>query len=140
MTFKDGAAGGFGDSQNEADNEEVEQKPDPDVDGKNDDGDGSGLSKQVTSTDTTSPSGSRSSSSLPWIYAREGITDGREKTVQLHLQQHTLDTEHEAKTILETRLSDTVNKADIREAAYLVGLSDLDAVADKLREWGYDVD
>lgn len=73
---------------------------------------------------------------LPWIYRRNSITDGRAKTVQLHLQDSTLDREQTARSDLP--LEETVNKADLREAAYLVGLQHLDEVAGTLREWGYD--
>lgn len=79
-----------------------------------------------------------SSSGLPWIYERNGITDGREKTVQLHLQQQTIDGERDLVTALEQRLNESVNKADAREAAYLVAMSHVNEVADQLREWGYD--
>jgi hypothetical protein len=73
---------------------------------------------------------------LPWIYRRNSITDGRAKTVQLHLQDSTLDREQTARS--ELSIEETVNKADLREAAYLVGLQHLDEVASTLREWGYD--
>lgn len=76
--------------------------------------------------------------SLPWIYARSSITDGREQTVQLHLQQSTLERQSESKAAVESELGETVKKADLREAALLVGLSHVDDVADVLREWGYD--
>ncbi|MXR53036.1 hypothetical protein GRX03_15670 [Halovenus sp. WSH3] len=75
---------------------------------------------------------------LPWIYSRNSITDGRAKTVQLHLQESTLTREREART--EVPIDETVNKADLREAAYLVGLQHLDEVGSVLREWGYDLD
>jgi hypothetical protein len=77
---------------------------------------------------------------LPWIYRRSSITDGREKTVQLHLQQTTLDDEYTTKSEIEDRLAETVNKADLREAAYLVGLAHLDELTEQLRQWGYDAD
>ncbi|WP_336359038.1 hypothetical protein [Haloarcula sp. CGMCC 1.6347] len=82
--------------------------------------------------------GTPTTSSLPWIYARNGITDGRARTVQLHLQQSTLDEEQAA--LRDVDIDESVNKADLREAAYLVGLANLDAVADQLREWGYDAE
>jgi hypothetical protein len=81
---------------------------------------------------------SASSSGLPWIFERNGITDGREKTVQLHLQQQTITGERELVTTLEQQLNESVNKADAREAAYLVAMNHVDEVADQLREWGYD--
>ena len=78
------------------------------------------------------------SSGLPWIYKRDSITDGRAKTVQLHLQETTLDRQRQAKSDVEGELGESVKKADLREAALLVGLERIDDVADQLREWGYD--
>jgi len=80
------------------------------------------------------------SSGLPWIYRRSSITDGRAKTVQLHLQQETLDKEREVKTNIESQIGETVNKADLREAAYLVGLAHLEDTNDQLNEWGYNAE
>lgn len=80
------------------------------------------------------------SSGLPWIYERNSITDGRKKTVQLHLQQSSLDRERDARLDAEDVLGESVKKADLREAALLVGLDRIDEVANKLREWGYDFD
>ncbi|WP_226043466.1 hypothetical protein [Natrinema sp. DC36] len=85
-------------------------------------------------TSSTAPS----SSGLPWIYERNSITDGRAQTVQLHLQQSTLDQQREGKTDVEAVLGESIKKADLREAALLVGLEHVDEVADQLREWGYD--
>ena len=79
-----------------------------------------------------------SSTSLPWIYERNSITDGRAQTVQLHLQQSTLDRQREGKMDVEAVLGESVKKADLREAALLVGLEHTNEVADQLREWGYD--
>jgi hypothetical protein len=89
--------------------------------------------------ESTAPSSTSSErDSLPWLYSRSSITDGRVKTVQLHLQQSTLDSEREAKTDIEGDLDgETVNKADLREAAYLVGLRHSDEVASILRDCGY---
>jgi len=76
-------------------------------------------------------------SELPWIFDRSSITDGREKTVQLHLQQSTLDTQRRTKSDVEAALGETVKKADLREAAIIVGLQQVDDVTDILEEWGY---
>jgi len=81
---------------------------------------------------------SSTSSGLPWIYARNGITDGRARTVQLHLQQSTLERERGA--LSDVDIDESVNKADLREAAYIVGMRHLSEVADQLREWGYDTE
>ena len=75
--------------------------------------------------------------SLPWIHARSSITDGRDQTVQLHLQALTADRERDIQGELRKRLGDEPHKADIREAAYLVGMQYLDDVEEVLREWGY---
>jgi len=77
---------------------------------------------------------------LPWVLTRNSITDGRDQTVQLHLQQSTVNTQREAIRTLETRLGEQVKKADLREAALLVGLQHTDEIATTLREWGYDLD
>lgn len=77
---------------------------------------------------------------LPWIHRRSSITDGREKTVQLHLQDSTVDAERSGKTDVEQLLGESVKKADLREAALLVGLEHADEVAEVLREWGYAIE
>lgn len=74
---------------------------------------------------------------LPWLFARDSITDGRERTVQLHLQTATVDRQRRARSALEDRVGDRVSKADLREAALLIGLADLDEVAAVLETWGY---
>ena len=100
----------------------------------------SSLTSSQEESEETGPTASTTSSGLPWIYERSSITDGRAKTVQLHLQQQTLDKERDVKTEIESQIGETVNKADLREAAYLVGLAHLDDVNDQLSEWGYDAD
>lgn len=77
---------------------------------------------------------------LPWIHRRNSITDGREKTVQLHLQAETIDAERDGMSRVENRIGESVRKADLREAALLVGLEHSDDVADLLRKWGYGIE
>jgi hypothetical protein len=74
---------------------------------------------------------------LPWLFTRDSITDGRERTVQLHLQTATVERQRRVRSTLEDRLDDRVSKADLREAALLVGLADPDGVAAVLKAWGY---
>lgn len=78
--------------------------------------------------------------SLPWILTRNSITDGRENTVQLHLQDSTSDTERQQHSEVEQILGEDVKKADLREAALLIGLQHPTEVADQLREWGYAIE
>ncbi|MDG5760184.1 hypothetical protein QA600_12640 [Natronococcus sp. A-GB1] len=82
--------------------------------------------------------GGSSVGGLPWIYRRDSISDDRPKTVQLHLQESTLDRQRETRRTLEGELGESVKKADLREAALLVGMTRVDEVADVLRGWGYD--
>ena len=91
-----------------------------------------------TRTGGTDPQPSRRE--LPWTLTRNSITDGRDQTVQLHLQRSTVEAQREAARTLEAELGETVKKADLREAALLVGLERVDEVAATLREWGYDLD
>jgi hypothetical protein len=97
------------------------------------------LSPESSETETgKSPEpSSGSTTELPWIFDRSSITDGREKTVQLHLQQSTLDTQRQAKSDIESKLGETVKKADLREAALIVGLQQVDDLTEILEEWGY---
>ncbi|MFC4247939.1 hypothetical protein ACFOZ7_13470 [Natribaculum luteum] len=99
-----------------------------------DDESGSSTDRDDRGETTSSASGTV----LPWIYERNSITDGRAQTVQLHLQQSTLDRQREGKRETEAMLGESVKKADLREAALLVGLEHIDEVAEQLREWGYD--
>ncbi len=87
---------------------------------------------------TTNVSASTSQPRLPWIHGRNSITDGRQKTVQLHLQESTIDREREGMSEVQRILDENIKKADLREAALLIGLTHLDEVSDQLREWGYD--
>lgn len=77
---------------------------------------------------------------LPWIHRRSSITDGRENTKQLHLQDATVDLEREQRSEIESLLGESVKKADLREAALIIGLAHVDEVAEQLQEWGYAVE
>ncbi|MFP8953633.1 hypothetical protein ACLI4Z_11760 [Natrialbaceae archaeon A-arb3/5] len=105
------------------------------------DSDSAGHTDHESSTDAKQTSDAAiDHNGLPWIYERNSITDGRRKTVQLHLQQTSLDRERDARLDVEDSLGESVKKADLREAALLVGLDHIDEVATQLREWGYDFD
>ncbi|ELY60849.1 hypothetical protein [Natronococcus jeotgali] len=97
-------------------------------------------SQSATDRESSNGDGATASASggLPWIYSRDSISDDRPKTVQLHLQESTLDHQRETRRSLESELGESVKKADLREAALLVGMTRTDEIADLLREWGYD--
>lgn len=143
--FKDGAStdSPFGDTaEEEKDAEDATSQPSPDTVHGSADRDAQKTSSEVEIDESDQPAetttASDSSGGLPWIYQRTSITDGREKTVQLHLQSSTLDEQRQGLAEVEGLLGESVKKADLREAAFLVGLTHLDEVSDKLREWGYD--
>jgi len=94
----------------------------------------------VNSTSTTTTTASTTYDTLPWILTRNSITDGRENTVQLHLQDSTSDFERQQHSEIEQLLEESVKKADLREAALLIGLQHPGEIADQLREWGYAIE
>lgn len=110
---------------------DAESSPDPGAESE---------SKPTVDGDSTSDSAATEpiGGGLPWIYKRDSISDDRPKTVQLHLQESTLDRQRESRRNLESELGESVKKADLREAALLVGMTRIDEVADVLRSWGYD--
>lgn len=116
---------GEGDEQTES---SVDRQPEPDT------------PSTAIETNTTSRGSGPAQQDLPWVLTRNSITDGREQTVQLHLQSSTLDVQREAVRTLEAELGESLKKADLREAALLVGLQHIDEMVAKLREWGYDID
>lgn len=95
-------------------------------------------SGEVSNRASLNRSSTNSRIQILWIYERSSITDGREKTVQLHLQRSTLNEQRQAQSDVETMLGESVKKAGLREAALLAGLQQLDDVTETLREWGYD--
>ena len=80
------------------------------------------------------------STDFPWVLMRNSITDGRDKTVQLHLQDSTIDAQRDARRSVEDGLGENVKKADLREAALLVGLRHTAEIESVLREWGYAIE
>ena len=125
------------------------------VDGWGDDSDDEAVTADQNETHaeeaTGSPSGKHAgeqptaspqelSPRLPWIHRRSSITDGRENTKQLHLQDSTVAVEREQRSEIESLLGESVKKADLREAALIVGLAHVDEVAEQLEEWGYAID
>lgn len=132
--FKEGSVDGWDDDEEiEAEAEVVEDSFDTSATETSPTDTASDTQGSTWSSDTNSPP------RLPWIHRRTSITDGRENTVQLHLQTSTSETERTQKSEIEAILGDSVKKADLREAALLVGLEHTNEVADQLREWGYAI-
>lgn len=136
--FKSGAAGDdWGDNDNNNDDDSRDNSTDSREDNHNPtpepDTGGTRETSRAVGRQSTSPQ-------LPWIHRRNSITDGREKTVQLHLQESTVDTERTSKNGVEEALGESVSKADLREAALLVGLEHVDEVGEVLQDWGYAIE
>ncbi|PHQ44913.1 hypothetical protein DJ68_15895 [Halorubrum sp. C3] len=138
--FKEGTVNGW-DNEEEEDNE---SEPEFEEDSSANE-DSSGRERQSTEveietgTENADETGvnNTSAGNIPWVLRRNSITDGRDQTVQLHLQEETMDVQRKQKSLIEARLGESIRKADLREAALLVGLQHTDDVVDVLKEWGY---
>jgi len=76
---------------------------------------------------------------IPYIFRRSRVTD--ERTLHsFYLRDQYEQVEEDTRHGVQQRLGEQVPKADLREAMLFVAARDLDAVADELREWGYDID
>lgn len=129
--FADAGSDDQTDTEEDAEGEDTNSEPDREGDTVED-------STEIT-TDERSATGTQSSG-LPWKYARENVKDGR-SMVQFYLQAETKALESRAVAELESELDESVLTFDLREAAYRVALQQhLDDVADKLRDWGYDIE
>jgi hypothetical protein len=140
--FKEGTVNGWDDEEEESDDSGPEFEEET---VGNEDGSPEERSTEVeieTGADDTVESGTNSTSAreIPWVLRRNSITDGRDQTVQLHLQEETMNVQRKQKSLIEARLGENIRKADLREAALLVGLQHTDDVVDVLREWGYDLE
>ena len=139
--FKEGTVNGWDDEEEGDDEPEFEAAASSDVDNKPDEGQATEVPIEAGGGGAAETSGNGTArSDIPWILRRNSITDGREQTVQLHLQEETLNVQRTQKSIIESRLGESVRKADLREAALLVGLQHTDDVVDMLEEWGYALD
>ncbi|TKX59797.1 hypothetical protein EXE48_13570 [Halorubrum sp. ASP1] len=141
--FKEGTVNGWDDEEEEEDADSGPEFEEETV--GNEDGSPEERSTEVeieTETDDTVESGTNSTSAreIPWVLRRNSITDGRDQTVQLHLQEETMNVQRKQKSLIEARLGESVRKADLREAALLVGLQHTDDVVDVLQEWGYNLE
>lgn len=132
--FKEGTVNGWDDADDGGQGRETESATDESnatggrPDSLSSDPDGGAETGEVNGANSTD---------IPWVLRRNSITDGREQTVQLHLQEGTMNVQRTQKSIIESRLGESVRKADLREAALLVGLQRTDDIVAVLEEWGY---
>lgn len=95
-------------------------------------------SDTMSETTTTPSTNDESRDSLPYIYCRDTVKDGRDQ-VPFFLRDHVRELEDEFIKQLEDRLDENVYKADAREAALEIAFENrVDEAAERLREWGYD--
>ena len=138
--FKEGTVNGWDDEEEEDNNSDADFEGDASANEGS-----SGQEEQSTEVEIETGAGdtvetgvnNASAGDIPWILRRNSITDGRDQTVQLHLQEETMNVQRKQKSLIEARLGESVRKADLREAALLVGLQHTDDVVDVLKEWGY---
>jgi len=138
--FKEGTVNGWDDEEEEDNNSDTDFEGDASADA-----DSSGQEEQSTEVEIETGAGdtvetsvnNASAGDIPWILRRNSITDGRDQTVQLHLQEETMNVQRKQKSLIEARLGESVRKADLREAALLVGLQHTDDIVDVLKKWGY---
>jgi len=140
--FKEGTVNGW-DDEGEKDADSGPEFEEETVGGENNGQEKRSTEVEIeTETDDTVESGTNSTSAreIPWVLRRNSITDGRDQTVQLHLQEETMNVQRKQKSLIEAQLGESVRKADLREAALLVGLQHTDDVIDVLEEWGYNLE
>ena len=136
--FKNGSVNGWDDDA--ADDPDLESNRRSDDSGPDATDSGAVSADAGSGDDEASGGGTARTSDIPWVLRRNSITDGREQTVQLHLQAGTMDVQRTQKSVIEDQLGESVRKADLREAALLVGLQRADDVVEVLEEWGYALD
>jgi len=90
------------------------------------------------SMETDDSTDDNDSTDLPWIYERDSVKGERPHLIQANVREATRDREDEAHDAVEDMLGEDVYATDLREAALLVAFERPEALADKLREWGYD--
>jgi len=74
--------------------------------------------------------------SLPYIYARTGVKDGRTQR-PVFLREHIEDGIDELLAEMEAELNEDVYKTDLTEAAMAVAQEQPELVLAKLKQWGY---
>ncbi len=76
---------------------------------------------------------------VPWVYVRDTVKQDR-GMVQFYLREYVVEAEDEFVDAVSDELGTDVSKTDVREAAYEAAMHNVDDVADRLREWGFESD
>lgn len=118
--MKSGASDPFGDDDSAGESEAAET---PEPASEQDVDESTGLSREE----------------LPLILRREKVKDERPEVHQLFVQAETHERAVDAERELERMLGVDLSRTDAREAIYLAGMANLDAAAEQLRQWGYDL-
>lgn len=92
--------------------------------------------EQPAAANQVSSTGSEPGRTLPYIHARDGVKDERSQR-PMWVQTDTEDALAELVDEMSDRFDENVYRTDVIEAALLAGAANPDAVAAKLREWGY---
>jgi hypothetical protein len=141
MGLKSGSSGDpFGDDEEESGEEQESEAPRQPAEAQppaETPASGGHNEKQQETTDPTTAEESESKPSIPYIYRRSKVNEGRDQ-VPFFLREHVRDGEDDLIDAVEGLVGEDIPKSDVREAAMLVAQEHPTLVADKLREWGYD--
>lgn len=136
--FADDEDEGVGESENAV--EPVEQnETGADVTSGDNSSEGRLEAKSTYSEDSEVDKERQTTNSLPYIYRRDRVQDGR-SGVTFYLRDQIREEENEFVEELEELLGEDVYVADAREAALDAAFRNPEIVAEVLREWGYDFD
>jgi|GEM_PF-2282998 len=92
----------------------------------------------ASTEETSSEEKTESDQSVPYLLVRSGVKDRRD-VVGIGLQKETRDLESKLLSQLEDEIGvSNLPVMDLREAAYLVGLSHAEETKEILLNWGYE--
>lgn len=92
--------------------------------------------EQPQSTDSSDIMEQITADDMPYIISRNRVKDNR-AMVSYFLRPETREQVKEAHEAVEQELGTDVQRLDLREALVLVGLDNIEEVADTLRDFGY---
>ncbi|WP_317176141.1 hypothetical protein [Halomontanus rarus] len=76
-------------------------------------------------------------SGVPWVYTRSNVKQDREM-VQFYLRDFVEDAESDFVDAVSEEIGAEISKTDVREAAYVAAMRDVDTVVDELERWGFE--